>query len=69
MTPDRDRATARILGAFLAVLAVPVFIGGAGAAETIDLVLGTAAGAALVMAAAVLLIYGFRGRRRQGRTR
>ena len=61
---DRDRSTARILGVFLAVLAIPVLVGGFSAAETIDLALGTAAGAALLLAAAVLTIYGSRGRRK-----
>lgn len=65
MTTDhtnRDRSTARILGVFLAVLSIPVLIGGFSAAETIDLALSTAAGAALLLAAAVLMIYGSRGR-------
>ena len=65
MTSDhsnRDRSTARILGVFLAVLALPVLAGGFSAAETIDLALSTAAGAALLLAAAVLVIYGNRGR-------
>lgn len=57
----RDRSTARILGAFLAVLAIPVLIGGFSAAETIDLALGTAAGSALLLAAAVLTYFGNRG--------
>ncbi len=68
MTPDhtnRDRSTARILGVFLAVLSIPVLIGGFSAVETIDLALGTAAGAALLLAAAVLMIYGSRGRSKQ----
>jgi len=46
----RDRSTARILGVFLAVLSIPVLIGGFSAAQTIDLALGTAAGAALLLA-------------------
>ena len=58
---DRDRSTARILGVFLAVLSIPVLAGGFSAALTIDLALGTAAGAALLLAAAVLLIYAHRG--------
>ena len=65
MTTDhtsRDRSTARTLGVFLAVLSIPVLIGGFSAAQTIDLALGTAAGAALLLAAAVLMIYGSRGR-------
>ncbi len=65
MTTDhtsRDRSTARILGVFLAVLSIPVLIGGFSAAQTIDLALGTAAGAALLLAAAVLMLYGSRGR-------
>lgn len=65
MTTDhtnRDRSTARILGVFLAVLSIPVLIGGFSAAEMIDLALSTAAGAALLLAAAVLMIYGSRGR-------
>ncbi len=65
MTADhnrRDRSTARILGAFLAILSIPVLIGGLRAAEAIDLVLGTAAGAALLLAAVVLTLYGSRGR-------
>ncbi len=65
MTPnhtDRDRSTARILGVFLAVLSIPVLVGGFSAVETIDLALGTAAGAALLLAAAVLMLYGSRGR-------
>ena len=63
MTTDhnrRDRSTARILGVFLAVLSIPVFLGGFSAAETIDLALSTAAGAALLLAAAVLTIFGSR---------
>ncbi|MYA07266.1 MAG: hypothetical protein F4060_08775 [Holophagales bacterium] len=65
MTSDhtsRDRSTARILGVFLAVLSIPVLIGGFSATETIDLALSTAAGAALLLAAAVLMLYGSRGR-------
>ena len=65
MTTDhtsRDRSTARILGVFLAVLSIPVLIGGFSSVQTIDLALGTAAGAALLLAAAVLMIYGSRGR-------
>ncbi len=62
---SRDRSTARILGVFLAVLSIPVLIGGFSAAETIDLALGTAAGAALLLAAAVLMFYGSRGRSKQ----
>lgn len=65
MTTDhtsRDRSTARILGVFLAVLSIPVLVGGFAATETIDLALSTAAGAALLLAAAVLMIYGSRGR-------
>ena len=65
MTTDhtsRDRSTARILGVFLAVLSIPVLIGGFSAVQTIDLALGTAAGAALLLAAAVLMLYGNRGR-------
>ena len=62
---SRDRSTARILGVFLAVLSIPVLIGGFSAAETIDLALSTAAGAALLLAAAVLMIYGSRGRSKQ----
>ncbi len=58
---SRDRSTARILGVFLAVLAIPVLAGGFAAAEAIDLALSTAAGAALLLAAAVLMIYGSRG--------
>ncbi|MXX73801.1 MAG: hypothetical protein F4210_09830 [Holophagales bacterium] len=58
----RDRSTARILGVFLAVLSIPVLIGGFSAVQTIDLALGTAAGAALLLAAAVLMLYGSRGR-------
>ena len=58
---DRDRATARILGVFLALLSIPVLVGGFSADLTIDLALGTAAGAALLLAAAVLLVYGSRG--------
>ncbi|MDE2689803.1 MAG: hypothetical protein OXI49_04765 [Acidobacteriota bacterium] len=58
---SRDRSTARILGVFLAVLSIPVFIGGFSAAETIDLALSTAAGAALLLAAAILMIFGSRG--------
>ncbi|MYB20192.1 MAG: hypothetical protein F4Y16_14590 [Holophagales bacterium] len=72
MTTDhssRDRSTARILGVFLAVLSIPVLIGGFSAAQTIDLALGTAAGAALLLAAAVLMIYGSRGRSRKARKR
>jgi hypothetical protein len=68
MTPDhntRDRSTARILGVFLAVLSIPVLIGGFSSVETIDLALSTAAGAALLLAAAVLMIYGNRGRPKQ----
>lgn len=68
MTPshtDRDRSTARILGVFLAVLSIPVLVGGFAATETIDLALGTAAGAALLLAAAVLMLYGSRGRTKQ----
>ena len=68
MTPDhntRDRSTARILGVFLAVLSIPVLVGGFSAAEAIDLALSTAAGAALLLAAAVLMIYGSRGRSKQ----
>ncbi len=68
MTTDhtsRDRSTARILGVFLAVLSIPVLIGGFAATETIDLALSTAAGAALLLAAAVLMIYGSRGRPKQ----
>lgn len=68
MTTDhtsRDRSTARILGAFLAVLSIPVLVGGFSAAETIDLALGTAAGAALLLAAAVLMIFGSRGGSKQ----
>lgn len=56
----RDRSTARILGVFLAVLSIPVLVGGFSAVETIDLALGTAAGAALLLAAAVLMFYGSR---------
>ncbi len=62
---SRDRSTARILGVFLAVLSIPVLIGGFSAAETIDLAMSTAAGAALLLAAAVLMIYGSRGRSKQ----
>ncbi len=62
---SRDRSTARILGVFLAVLSIPVLIGGFSAAQTIDLALSTAAGAALLLAAAVLMIYGSRGRSKQ----
>ncbi len=65
MTSDhasRDRSTARILGIFLAALAIPVLVGGFSAAETIDLALGVAAGAALLLAAAILMLYGRRGR-------
>jgi len=72
MTTDhtsRDRSTARILGVFLAVLSIPVLIGGFSAAQTIDLALGTAAGAALLLAAAVLMFYGSRGRSRKARKR
>ena len=72
MTPDhthRDRSTARILGVFLAVLSIPVLVGGFSAALTIDLALGTAAGAALLLAAAVLMFYGSRGRPKQPRKR
>ncbi|MDE2978869.1 MAG: hypothetical protein OXU63_15300 [Acidobacteriota bacterium] len=68
MTTDhtsRDRSTARILGVFLAVLSIPVLIGGFSSVETIDLALSTAAGAALLLAAAVLMIYGSRGRSKQ----
>lgn len=68
MTSDhtsRDRSTARILGVFLAVLSIPVLIGGFSSVETIDLALSTAAGAALLLAAAVLMIYGSRGRSKQ----
>ena len=68
MTTDhtsRDRSTARILGVFLAVLSIPVLIGGCSSVETIDLALSTAAGAALLLAAAVLMIYGSRGRSKQ----
>lgn len=64
MTPnhtDRDRSTARILGVFLAVLSIPVLVGGFSAVETIDLALGTGAGAALLLAAAVLMLYARRG--------
>ncbi len=60
---DRDRSTARILGVFLAVLSLPVLVGGFSAVDTIDLALGTAAGAALLLAAAVLMFYGFHGSR------
>ncbi len=66
---SRDRSTARILGVFLAVLAIPVLAGGFAAAEAIDLALGTAAGAALLLAAAVLMFYGSRGRSNQARKR
>ena len=66
---SRDRATARILGVFLAVLAIPVLVGGFSATLTIDLALSTAAGAALLLAAAVLMIYGSRGRSKQARKR
>ena len=59
---DRDRSTARILGVFLAVLSIPVFIGGFSAVQTIDLALSSAAGAALLLAAVVLTVYGNRGR-------
>ena len=72
MTSDhanRDRSTARILGVFLAVLSIPVLVGGFSAALTIDLALGTAAGAALLLAAAVLMFYGSRGRPKQSRKR
>ncbi len=72
MTPDhtnRDRSTARILGVFLAVLSIPVLVGGFSAALTIDLALGTAAGAALLLAAAVLMFYGSRGSSKQPRKR
>ena len=72
MTSDhtnRDRSTARILGVFLAVLSIPVLVGGFSAAETIDLALGTGAGAALLLAAAVLMFYGSRGRKKQPRKR
>ena len=72
MTSDhtrRDRSTARILGAFLAVLSIPVLVGGFSAALTIDLALGTAAGAALLLAAAVLMFYGGRGSSKQSRKR
>lgn len=68
MTTDhtsRDRSTARILGVFLAVLSIPVLVGGFSAAETIDLALSTAAGAALLLAAAVLMIYGSRSGSKQ----
>ncbi len=66
---NRDRSTARILGVFLAVLAVPVLAGGFAAAESIDLALGTAAGAALLLAAAVLMIYGNRSGSKGARKR
>ena len=66
---SRDRSTARILGVFLAVLSIPVLIGGFSAAQTIDLALGTAAGAALLLAAAVLMLYGSRDRSRKARKR
>ena len=72
MTSDhtnRDRSTARILGVFLAVLSIPVLVGGFSAALTIDLALGTAAGAALLLAAAVLMFYGSRGSSKQQRKR
>ncbi|MCY3965111.1 MAG: hypothetical protein OXG83_08735 [Acidobacteria bacterium] len=72
MTTDhtsRDRSTARILGVFLAVLSIPVLVGGFSAAQTIDLALGTAAGAALLLAAAVLMLYGSRDRSRKARKR
>ena len=72
MTSDhtnRDRSTARILGVFLAVLSIPVLVGGFSAALTIDLALGTAAGAALLLAAAVLMFYGSRGSPKQSRKR
>ena len=72
MTSDhtnRDRSTARILGVFLAVLAIPVLIGGFSAAETIDLALSTAAGAVLLLAAAVLMLYGSRNGSRKARKR
>ncbi|MCE2558908.1 MAG: hypothetical protein J4F98_09935 [Acidobacteria bacterium] len=72
MTSDqtnRDRSTARILGVFLAVLSIPVLVGGFSAALTIDLALGTAAGAALLLAAAILMFYGSRGRPKQPRKR
>lgn len=65
----RDRSTARILGLFLAVLAIPVLAGAFTAAEPIDLVLSTAAGAALLLAAAVLMFYGSRGRSNEARKR
>ncbi len=72
MTSDhtnRDRSTARILGVFLAVLSIPVLVGGFSAALTIDLALGTAAGAALLLAAAVLMFYGSRGSPKKSRKR
>lgn len=62
---DRDRFTARILGVFLAVLSIPVFVGGFAAVETIDSALGAAAGAALLLAAAVLLFHGRRSSSRE----